>query len=139
MLVFPIQSFMDYKSCYSYLLRLLHLQGLYCLCGKALPVTQKPHKFRDNNLPCFRCKDCKKVFNLFTGTILSGIHYDCLIIVVMLKGFAQGKSTQHLSKELKVSYNNLLNWRQKLQDSLLNFVAKSTVSTTPLLTFQSFT
>lgn len=116
MLVFPIQSFMDYESCYTYLSKLLHPEGLHCPCGKALPSTQKPHKFRDNDLPCFRCKDCKKVFNLFTNTILSGIHYDCIIIVLMLRGFAQGTSTLHLSKELSVSYNNLLEWRHKLQE-----------------------
>ena len=34
----------------------------------------------------------------------------------MLQGFAQGKTTQHLSQELSVSYNNLLDWRHKLQE-----------------------
>ena len=34
----------------------------------------------------------------------------------MLKGFAQGITTLHLSKELQVSYSNLLEWRHKLQE-----------------------
>ncbi len=58
----------------------------------------------------------KKVFNLFTNTILQGIHYDCITIVLMLRGFAQGKTTSHLCQELSVSYNNLLDWRHKLQE-----------------------
>ena len=116
MLVFPIQSFMDYESCYNYLLKLLHPNGLHCPCGQALGAGQRPHKYRDNDLPCFKCRTCGKVFNIFTDTILSGIHYNCIIIVLMLRGFAQGTSTLHLSKELKVSYNNLLEWRHKLQE-----------------------
>jgi Transposase and inactivated derivatives len=116
MIVFPIQSFMDYESCYSYLQKLLHPEGLHCPCGHKVSPTQKAHKYRANGLPCYRCVDCKKVFNLFTDTILSGIHYNCILIVLMLRGFAQGKTTQHLSKELKLSYNNLLNWRHKLQE-----------------------
>jgi len=116
MIVFPIQSFMDYDSCYQYLLSILHPLGLSCPCGRKVESAQKPHKYRGNGLPCFRCKDCGKVFNIFTNTILLGIHYDCIKIVLILRGFAQGKTTQHLSKELKLNYSNLLNWRHRLQE-----------------------
>ena len=116
MLVFPIQSFMNYDSCYNYLLTILHPKGLYCPCGQKVGNHQKPHKYRNNGLPCFRCKVCGKVFNIFTDTILSGIHYDCIKIVLMLRGFAQGKTTQHLSQELEMNYSNLLDWRHKFQE-----------------------
>lgn len=107
---------MNYESCYNFLEEILHPQGLHCPCGKLLPKDQRPHKYRTNNLPCFRCRTCKKVFNLFTNSILSGIHYDCITIVLMLKGFAKGETTQLLSKELAVGYNCLLDWRHKLQE-----------------------
>lgn len=107
---------MDYQSCYNYLLDILHPQGLQCSCGVALKQGQRPHKHRTNGLPCFKCTSCGKVFNIFTNTILSGIHYDCIVIFLMLKGFAQGITTLHLSKELQVSYSNLLEWRHKLQE-----------------------
>lgn len=107
---------MDYDSCYNYLLLILHPKGLHCPCGQAVANNKKPHKYRGNGLPCFRCKECKKVFNIFTDTILSGIHYDCIKIVLILRGFAQGKTTLHLSKELDLNYSNLLNWRHKLQE-----------------------
>jgi len=116
MIVFPIQSFMAYDSCYNYLQSILHPEGLDCPCGQKVKGDQKAHKYRANGLPCFRCKDCGKVFNIFTDTILSGIHYDCIKIVLLLRGFAQGKTTLHLSKELGLNYSNLLNWRHKLQE-----------------------
>ena len=34
----------------------------------------------------------------------------------MLRGFAQGKTTLHLSKELSLNYKNLLDWRDRLQE-----------------------
>lgn len=116
MLNFPIQGLMDYESSYQFLQKLLHPQGLKCVCDEPLAEGQFPHKKRANKLPCFKCKNCGKVFNLFTTTIFKGIHYNCIIIVLMLRGFAQGKTTQHLSKELSVSYNSLLDWRHKLQE-----------------------
>lgn len=116
MLKFPIEKLMDYQSCYNFLLSILHPSGLICPCGCKVGAEQKPHKYRKNKLPCYRCQSCGKVYNLFTGTIFSGIHYNCVIIVLMLRGIAQGKTTQHLSGELSVSYNNLLDWRHKLQE-----------------------
>lgn len=116
MLKFPIQNLMDYNSCYNFLSTILHPQGLCCKCGEIKPEFQKPHKYRSNGLPCFKCRTCGSVYNIFTDTILSGIHYDCITIVLMLRGFAQGKTTLHLSKELNISYDRVLEWRHLLQE-----------------------
>jgi transposase-like protein len=116
MVQFPIQALMSFEKCYKFLLGILHPLGLHCPDGHPLVERQKPHKFRKNGLPCYRCQACGKVFNIFTGTILKGIHYDCINIVLMLRGFAKGDTTQMLSKELKVSYNALLDWRHLLQE-----------------------
>ena len=116
MVKFPIQSLMSFKECYNFLLGLLHPHGLHCPEGHPLVDGQKVHKFRKNGLPCHRCHTCSKVFNVFTGTILQGTHYNCITIVLMLRGFAKGETTQMLSKELGVSYNVLLDWRHLLQE-----------------------
>ena len=116
MVQFPLQSLMSYAECYNFLLSLLHPNGLHCPQGHPLVEGQKPHKFRKNGLPCYRCATCGKVFNIFRDTILQGIHYDCIKIVLMLRGFAKGETTQMLSEELNVSYNALLDWRHLLQE-----------------------
>lgn len=115
MVQFPLYSLMSYEECYNFLLKILHPRGLFCPKGHLKPLGQKPHKFRKNGLPCYRC-NCGKVYNIFTDTILQGIHYDCIKIVLMLHGFAKGVTTQLLSKELDVSYNSLLDWRHRLQE-----------------------
>lgn len=116
MIAFSLQDLMNYESCSNLLASLFHPEDLHCPCGQLLCKSQSAHKYRKNGLACYQCRVCKKVFNQFTNTILSGIHYDCITIVLMLHGFVQGKTTQLLSKELDVSYNNLLSWRHKLQE-----------------------
>lgn len=116
MVKFSIVSLMDYDKCYDYLSSILHPAGLHCPCGCKLQEEQRPHKYRKNGLACYKCKGCGKVFNIFTETIFKGIHYTCIQIVLLLRGFAQGKTTLHLSEELELSYNNLLNWRHQLQE-----------------------
>lgn len=116
MFKFPIQSLMSYQECYNFLLSILHPVGLCCPQGHLLTEGQKPHKFRKNGLPCYKCHTCGKVFNIFTDTPLEGIHYDCITIVLMLRGFAKGETTSMLSRELNVSYHALLDWRHCLQE-----------------------
>jgi transposase-like protein len=67
----------------------------------------------------YRCRECGAVSGVFTGTVLSGIRHDCPTIVMILRGFAQGVPTQHLSDELDLDYSMLLQWRHRLQASAL--------------------
>lgn len=117
MVVVPIADLMDYERCYSFLAALLHPAGLHCPgCQSVLPPHQRPHKLNSTGLPSFRCRSCGRVFNLYTKTALEGIHYRCVDVVLMLRGFVQGKTTLHLSRELSLNYKNLLSWRHRLQE-----------------------
>jgi hypothetical protein len=55
------------------------------------------------------------VFHIFTGTDLSGSHYTCGQIVLILRGFLQGQTTQHIAEELGLDYGTLLSWRHRIQ------------------------
>ena len=116
MLKFPIQGLMDEKRCYQFLVNLLHPTGLHCRCGVPLAKDQCVHKYNKAGLPSYKCRTCRRVYNVFTDTIFQGTHYSCVIIVLLLQGFAQSKTTQHLSEELNLSYKNVLDWRHKLQE-----------------------
>ncbi len=59
------------------------------------------------------------MFNLFTGTVWSGTHYDCKTIVLVLRGIAQGTPTLHLAEELNLDYSTLLDRRHRLQEQAL--------------------
>jgi len=121
MLKFPIDDLLDEQQCYDFLVELLHPEGLHCPQGHQLPDSQAPHKRPPGRAPVvsYRCHECGAVFNAFTGTVLSGIRHDCSVIVMILRGFAQGTPTQHLADELGLDYSMLLEWRHRLQETVL--------------------
>jgi len=115
MIQFPITDLLSEQECYSYLLHILHPDGLECPSGHVLPPGQAAQDRSRDPLLDYKCRVCCKVFNVFTGTIWSGTHYDCRIIVLVMRGFAQGIPTLHLSNELGLDYGTLLSRRHKIQ------------------------
>lgn len=128
MMLFPITDLLSEQECYDYLLRTLHPDGIKCpRCGCPLPVDQSPHDRRRDPIFDYRCRTCAAVFNLFTGTIWSGTHYDCKTIALVMRGFVQGIPTLHLAQELDLDYETLLNRRHQVQR-----LALETLPTDPL-------
>jgi transposase-like protein len=100
---------------YEWLLKILHPQGLHCPRGHAIPARQAPHDRQRAPIVKYKCRECGKVFHIFTGTDLSGSHYPCGQIVLILRGFLQGQTTQHIAEELGLDYGTLLSWRHRIQ------------------------
>lgn len=111
---FPLQDLLNYHSCYEMLAKALHPFGYCCPCCGSLHY--RFHKTTKTGLPVHQCKECKSVFNLYTGTLLQGIHYDCKTVVLFLRGILKGETTLNLHKELKINYKNALEWRHCLQE-----------------------
>jgi transposase-like protein len=119
MMEFPITELMDDRACYEFLLGVLHPKGLRCPAGHKVVRRQAPHMSDRAPLVDYQCRMCGKVFNLFTGTLWSGTHYSCRQVVLIVRGFAQGVPTLHLTKELKLDYETLLNRRHGWQEQAL--------------------
>ena len=118
MIIFPIGDLLDEQACYDYLKELLHPDGFTCPEGHELPPEQAPHKFQNREAVVdFRCRCCRKVFNIFTDTVWSGSAYPCSTIILILRGFVRGTSTLHLSKELGIDYGTLLERRHAFQEN----------------------
>ena len=114
-LVFPIDDLLDESRAYAWLVSRLHPEGLSCPNGHFLPSTQAPHTRNRAPVVEYLCRDCGRVFNVFTETALTGIRFPCAKIVLMLRGFMQGTPTLHMAKELAMDRMNLLHWRHHLQ------------------------
>lgn len=117
-MIFPIQELLDEQACHDYLLRVLHPDGLKCPNGHPLPPGQAPHDRHRAPICDYRCRECGKVFNLFSGTALAGSRFPCSTVVLVLRGFLQGVPTQRLARELEVDRGNLLEWRHRVQGIL---------------------
>jgi transposase-like protein len=119
MMRFAITDLIDEQECYDYLQRTLHPEGLCCRHGHPLPPDQAPHDRRRAPLVDYRCRVCGNVFNLFTATVWAGTHYDCVTVVLVMRGFVQGIPTLQLADELELDYESLLNRRHKVQQLAL--------------------
>ena len=115
MLRFPIGDLLDERTCYEFLLHLLHPTGLACAHGHPLPPGQAPHDRHRTPILDYRCRECGRVFNLFTRTIWSKSQYPCSTIVLILRGIAQGTPTNHLAQELGIDRGHLLERRHAIQ------------------------
>ena len=125
MMQFPITELLDEQKSYQYLWHTLHPNGLSCPAGHPLPNGQAPHERKRWPVVKYRCRQCVKVFDLFTGTIWCGTHYSCSILVLLLRGFAQAVPTLHLAQELGLDYETVLNYRHEWQDQLLKKKSRS--------------
>jgi transposase len=112
---FPIHPFMDEDACYQFLLALVHPEGLQCPRCQAHEGFLVHRYYREPVLD-YRCPACGRVFNAWTGTVFQGTHSRPSMLVLILRGFAQGVSTAQLSRELTCSRRNLLKLRHQFQD-----------------------
>jgi transposase-like protein len=115
MLPFPIEDLMDEQACYEFLKEVLHPDSLHCPKGHSLPADQAPHDRTRTPIVSYRCRECGRVFNIFTNTIFSNISFSSCEIVLLLRGIVQGDPTTHIAQELDRDYSNLLTWRHRLQ------------------------
>ena len=115
MIKFPLTELLDEQACYEWLIKILHPGGLDCPKGHALPAGQAPHDRKRAPIVKYKCRECGKVFHIFTGTDLSGSHYNCRTIVLLLRGILQGQTTQHIAEELGLDYGTVLAWRHRIQ------------------------
>ncbi|OIP74622.1 MAG: hypothetical protein AUK48_09465, partial [Oscillatoriales cyanobacterium CG2_30_44_21] len=115
MIKFPLTELLDEQACYEWLMKILHPQGLNCPSGHALPAGRAPHDRKRSPIVKYKCREYGRVFHIFTGTDLSGSHYIFSQIMLILRGFLQGQTTQHIAEELGLDYGTLLSWRHRIQ------------------------
>ena len=111
---FPLSELLDEEACYRKLLELMHPGGLQCpRCGE-----RSLHVHRRHRAPVmdYRCGNCGRVFNAWTGTTLQKTHRRPSELLLILRGIAQGQSTSGLARELGCGRGHLLELRHKMQE-----------------------
>jgi transposase-like protein len=127
MMDFPITDLMDERACYDWLVDLLHPGGLACpRCGGTDAFV---HRYVRDPVLDYRCKGCGAVYNAFTATDWQKTHFRPSQIALILRGFAQGRSTAGLARELGCSRGHLLERRHTMQARAL---AAAEAGATPL-------
>ena len=123
-IIFPFTDLLDPAACQHWFEAILWPQGRVCpRCGAKDRLTVQ--STRRAWLPDYQCQHCSRVFNLFTGTVFAGTHRSFPALYAIVRGIAQGVSTNQLCQELDCSYKPLLELRHKLQDWIAGVLSAS--------------
>lgn len=111
---FPLVDLLDEDACYNKLLGILHPDGLVCpRCHQS--GRWSVHRRHRQPVLDYRCPDCGRIFNAFTGTMFQHTQRSCSELLLILRGIAQGVSTAQLARELGRNRPRLLELRHVIQ------------------------
>ena len=96
----------------------IHPEGLMCLwCQSAVERAIVFRVTRKSELKVYRCKDCKSLYNLYTGTVFEQWQLRPQQAILLIRGVLKGEPSDVLARELELNYVTELQLRRKLQDN----------------------
>jgi transposase-like protein len=112
---FPITELLDEQESILWVEHHFHPKGLQCpRCGAA---RQKAREFRQQKkgLVDYRCQNCQRTYNLYTGTLFAGSNLAPRRVVLLIRGICKGDPATVLAEELSLSRQCVHRWRKRLQ------------------------
>ncbi len=113
---FPITELMDREACIQWLEKYFHPDGLKCPhCQASVEQAIWFRKTKRSDLDVYRCKNCRGIYNLYSGTVFEGRYFTPEQTLLFIREVLQGKSSAKLARELKISRTTALEVRHLLQ------------------------
>jgi transposase-like protein len=113
---FSLLEVMDDEISAEWVKKYFHPQGFGCShCGARF---EQARFFRANSgsgLSVYRCRQCQGIYHLYSGTIFEGSQLSPSQVVLLLRGFVQGQSSEQLARELGMTPKTVLKWRHRVQ------------------------
>lgn len=109
---YQIDDLLDEDKCYGHLLGYFH--GGTLRCPSCQSTHYHAHESHRKPIVQYKCEDCPTYFNVFSKTVFQGTHWKCSRVVMVLRGFLKGESTNSMSREMGLGYRNLLYLRHEL-------------------------
>ncbi len=113
---FPIVDLMSSQDSYEWLVNYFHPTGIVCPHGGAL--LKEARKFRvtkSSQVPDYRCGDCDKTYNVYSGTVFAGRRLKPEQVVLLVRGVVKGEQAQILAHEVGVCRQTVQTIRQQMQ------------------------
>jgi predicted RNA-binding Zn-ribbon protein involved in translation (DUF1610 family) len=126
---FPITDLLNYESSVEWITQHFHPRSFHCpKCGAPPTQARIFRKTRRSQLVVYRCLQCHTAYNLYSGTIFQQTHFTPMQVVLLMRGFCKGESSQVLAAELNLNYGTVLSLRHAVQAN-----AEKAQPDTPLL------
>ncbi len=107
---------MDHEACLRWLEEHFHPNGLKCPhCQADIIQASRFRRTKQSGLIVYRCKICRGIYNLYSGTVFEGRSFRPEQTVLFLRGVLQGESTAQLARELDVSRTLATEIRHQVQ------------------------
>ena len=93
-----------------------HPTGLRCPhCGAVWAKASPFRATRTSQLQVYRCRECHRIYNLYSGTVFEGRHMRPAQVVLLVRGVLKGESAASLARELGMSRTTVTELRHRLQ------------------------
>jgi transposase-like protein len=113
---FPITDLLSQEQSEAWIMDYFHPDGLKCPHCRASVADAYVHRqTRKSSLTVYRCKHCRQIYNLYSGTVFQQCHLTPQQVVLLLRGVVKGEPSTTLAAELAVSYQTVLDLRHKRQ------------------------
>ena len=113
---FPIITLLDQEQSKDWLLAHFHPDGLKCPhCGASVADASPFRETKRSQLTVYRCRVCRRVYNLYTGTVFQQRHLTPAQAVLLIRGVLKGEPSNVLAAELDLNYLTVLQLRHALQ------------------------
>ncbi len=124
-MIFPITELLSEEESTAWVEKYFHPRGLQCPQCAATTRQARHFRTRQRGFVDWRCQQCERVYNLYTGTIFAGSKLDARRIVLLLRGICKGESSAMLATELAVSRVSVHKWRTRLQANAYQMLSEN--------------
>ncbi len=89
---FPIIDLMSEKASEEWILEYFHPTGIRCPhCGAGWAKAFEFRTTRRSQLTVYRCRDCRGIYNLYSGTIFEACQLRPAQVVLLVRGVLKGE------------------------------------------------
>jgi transposase-like protein len=115
---FPITDLMSEKASEEWIMEYFHPTGIRCPhCGAEWAKAFEFRTTRKSELTVYRCRVCRGIYNLYSGTIFEARQLRPSQVVLLVRGVLKGESAATLARELGMSRTTITELRQRIQQN----------------------
>jgi hypothetical protein len=113
---FPITDLLSQEESEAWIEAHFHPDGLKCpTCGTGVEAATPFRTTQKSQLVVYRCRRCRHVYNLYSGTLFQQRHLRPQQVVLLLRGVLKGEPSNVLANELGLHYLTVLDLRRAIQ------------------------
>lgn len=115
---FPIIDLMSEKASEEWIMEYFHPTGMWCPhCGAEWAKAFAFRTTRKSQLTVYRCRACRGIYNLYSGTIFEARQLRPAQVVLLVRGVLKGESAASLARELGMSRTTITELRHLIQQN----------------------